>query len=69
MLWISIGWSRRTAASRTKVERKFELIGQAPVMQQLKQLIETAGPTNSRVLIGGENGTGKELVARAIHQA
>ena len=53
---------------RTKVERRFELIGQAPVMQQLKQLIETAGPTNSRVLIGGENGTGKELVARAIHQ-
>jgi two-component system nitrogen regulation response regulator NtrX len=37
-------------------------------MQQLRQLIETAGPTNSRVLIGGENGTGKELVARAIHQ-
>ena len=53
---------------RTKVERKFELVGRAPVMQQLKQLIETAGPTNSRVLIGGENGTGKELVARAIHQ-
>ena len=37
-------------------------------MQQLRQLIKTAGPTNSRVLIGGENGTGKELVARAIHQ-
>ncbi len=53
---------------RTKVERKFELIGQSPAMQQLKQIIETAGPTNSRVLIGGENGTGKELVARAIHQ-
>ena len=53
---------------RTKVERKFEFVGRAPVMQQLKQIIETAGPTNSRVLIGGENGTGKELVARAIHQ-
>ncbi|WHZ22697.1 MAG: Two-component system response regulator protein [Nitrospira sp.] len=53
---------------RTKVEGKFELIGQAPVMQQLRRIIETAGPTNSRVLIGGENGTGKELVARAIHQ-
>lgn len=53
---------------RTKVEGKFELIGQAPAMQQLRQIIETAGPTNSRVLIGGENGTGKELVARAIHQ-
>jgi two-component system nitrogen regulation response regulator NtrX len=36
-------------------------------MQRLRELIETAGPTNSRVLIGGENGTGKELVARAIH--
>ncbi|MEK6804526.1 MAG: sigma-54 dependent transcriptional regulator [Nitrospirota bacterium] len=53
---------------RTKVERKFELIGQSPAMRQLEQIIETAGPTNSRVLIGGENGTGKELVARAIHQ-
>jgi two-component system nitrogen regulation response regulator NtrX len=52
---------------RTTVQRKFELVGQSPVMQQLRQLIETAGPTNSRVLIGGENGTGKELVARAIH--
>ena len=53
---------------RTTVLRKFELVGQSPAMQQLRQLIETAGPTNSRVLIGGENGTGKELVARAIHQ-
>ena len=52
---------------RTKVQRKFELVGQSPAMLQLRQLIETAGPTNSRVLIGGENGTGKELVARAIH--
>ncbi len=52
---------------RTKVQKKFELVGQSPAMQQMRQLIETAGPTNSRVLIGGENGTGKELVARAIH--
>jgi two-component system, NtrC family, nitrogen regulation response regulator NtrX len=52
---------------RTKVQRKFELVGQSPAMLQLRQLIDTAGPTNSRVLIGGENGTGKELVARAIH--
>lgn len=53
---------------RTKVEKRFELVGHSPAMQQLRQLIATAGPTNSRVLISGENGTGKELVARAIHQ-
>jgi len=53
---------------RTKVKKQFELVGQSPAMQQLRQLINTAGPTNSRVLIGGENGTGKELVARAIHE-
>ena len=52
---------------RTKVQQKFELVGQSPVMERLRELINTAGPTNSRVLIGGENGTGKELVARAIH--
>jgi two-component system nitrogen regulation response regulator NtrX len=52
---------------RTKVERRFELVGTSPAMQKLRQLIATAGPTNGRVLIAGENGTGKELVARAIH--
>src|SRR5687768_4333655 len=54
---------------RTKVERRFELVGSSPAMQRLRQLIATAGPTNGRVLISGENGTGKELVARAIHVA
>ena len=52
---------------RAKVERRFELVGASPTMQRLRQLIATAGPTNGRVLISGENGTGKELVARAIH--
>src|SRR5574342_829251 len=52
---------------RITVQRKFELVGQSPAMQQLRQLIQTAGPTNSRVLMGGENGAGKELGARAIH--
>ncbi len=52
---------------RTKVEARFQLVGNSPAMQRLLQLIAVAGPTNSRVLISGENGTGKELVARAIH--
>jgi len=52
---------------RFKVERHFELVGDSRVMETLRQQIAAAAPTNSRVLISGENGTGKELVARAIH--
>jgi two-component system nitrogen regulation response regulator NtrX len=53
---------------RSKVEGRYELVGMSPVMQRLRALIATAGPTSGRVLLSGENGTGKELVARAIHQ-
>ena len=44
-----------------------EIIGEAPVMQKLKEQIEIAAPTDGWVLITGENGTGKELVARWVH--
>ena len=37
-------------------------------MRQLREQVAMAAPTNGRVLIYGENGTGKELVARTIHQ-
>ena len=45
-----------------------EFIGQSSVMQQLYKLIEQIGPSGSTVLIVGETGTGKELVARSIHR-
>lgn len=44
------------------------LVGNSPVMQQILGLIGRIAPTNSTVLIEGETGTGKELIARAIHQ-
>ncbi len=52
---------------RVKVARHSELVGASSVMEKLRQQIAAAAPTHSRVLISGENGTGKELVARAIH--
>ena len=52
---------------RVKVQRHSKLVGASSVMETLRQQIAAAAPTHSRVLISGENGTGKELVARAIH--
>ncbi len=53
---------------RKRVERKYEMIGKSKVMQEIRERIATAAPTNGRVLIYGENGTGKELIARALHR-
>jgi DNA-binding NtrC family response regulator len=44
------------------------LLGNSPAMARVHSLIERAGPTDANVLILGENGTGKELVARALHR-
>jgi two-component system nitrogen regulation response regulator NtrX len=52
---------------RIQVERRFELVGSSPAMERLREMIAMAAPATSRVLISGANGTGKELVARAIH--
>ncbi len=52
---------------RQQVEQKYVMIGDSVPMQALRQQIEFAAPTNGRVLIYGENGTGKELVAHLLH--
>jgi len=44
-----------------------EIIGKSPAIQQLREKLLVVAPTNASVLISGENGTGKELVARALH--
>ncbi len=53
---------------RRRVGEEFEMIGSSSVMLKLLDEIEMAAPSNGRVLITGENGTGKELVARLIHK-
>src|SRR6188472_1314428 len=52
---------------RARADRPLVLVGDSGVMRQLREQIAMTAPTNGRVLISGENGTGKELVARQIH--
>ena len=52
-----------------EVARPGALVGQSAAMQKIFDAIETVGPTDATVLITSESGTGKELLARAIHQA
>jgi two-component system nitrogen regulation response regulator NtrX len=52
---------------REQVEQKYVMIGDSVPMQALRQQIAFAAPTNGRVLICGDNGTGKELVAHLLH--
>jgi len=53
---------------KKKVNKKYEMIGQSEAIQKVKDIIEKVAPTDSRVLIMGDNGTGKELVAHWIHE-
>ena len=54
-------------ALRARVDRAGKMVGESLLMRQLREQVAMAAPTNGRVLIFGENGTGKELVARTIH--
>ncbi len=55
-------------ALRARIDRQFTMVGESHVMRQLREQVAMAAPTNGRVLILGENGTGKELVARSVHE-
>ena len=54
-------------ALRAHVDRRFVMVGESAEMEDLRGQITKAAPTNGRVLVFGENGTGKELVARSVH--
>ena len=53
---------------RTEVESRYEIVGTSFAIRHVLQVVEKVGPTDADVLITGENGTGKELVARALHR-
>lgn len=52
---------------KQKVSHEYELTGRSQAINELKEMISIVAPTNAWILIMGENGTGKELVARSIH--
>jgi formate hydrogenlyase transcriptional activator len=61
-------FARSGMSQQESYERRFEqIIGSSPVLESVLEQVERVAPTDSTVLIHGETGTGKELIARAIH--
>ena len=57
-----------TKVLRKKISKKYEMVGESKEIMEVKDMIEKVAPTDARVLITGENGTGKEVVARWLHE-
>jgi len=57
-----------TKKLKKKINKRYEIIGKSVAIEEVKDMIERVAPTNTRVLITGENGTGKELVAHWLHE-
>lgn len=58
---------QENASLRQKVDANYKLLGNAPATQSLKQVLKRVAPTNSRILLTGEPGSGKEVAARYVH--
>ena len=66
-----ISKTERLASEATRLKKKVygqEMVGESAPMQKVREMIDKVAPTDARVLITGANGTGKELVARTLHQ-
>jgi two-component system, NtrC family, nitrogen regulation response regulator NtrX len=59
---------KETKTLKKKVYKTFEIVGESTVITKVKEIIDRVAPTDARVLITGSNGTGKELVARWLHE-
>ena len=59
---------RETKTLKKKISKKNDMVGESEAIVQVKEMIEKVAPTDARVLVTGPNGSGKELVARWIHE-
>jgi len=59
---------KETKRLKRKINKSYELIGKSGAIENIKSIIDRVAPTDARVLIIGENGTGKEIVARMLHE-
>lgn len=59
---------KETTILKKKVNAKYEIIGESAAIKHIKDIVDRVAPTEARVLITGSNGTGKELVARRLHE-
>jgi two-component system nitrogen regulation response regulator NtrX len=59
---------KETKTLRKKISRKFEMVGKSEAVAQMQEMIDKVAPTDARVLITGPNGSGKELVAKSLHE-
>jgi DNA-binding NtrC family response regulator len=59
---------KETKVLKKKVSKTFDMVGESKAIEQIKEMVERVAPTDARVLITGGNGSGKELVARWLHE-
>lgn len=59
---------RETKTLKKKISQKFEMVGKSKALGEVREIISKVAPADVRVLITGPNGSGKELVARSIHE-
>ncbi|MCR5709999.1 MAG: sigma-54 dependent transcriptional regulator [Bacteroidales bacterium] len=58
---------KETVSLKKKIQSKYEIVGNSPAIEHIKEIVDRVAATDARVLIMGANGTGKELVARRLH--
>jgi two-component system, NtrC family, nitrogen regulation response regulator NtrX len=59
---------RENRTLRSALETRYQLVGESPALKEIMEQVRRAAPTNATVLLIGESGVGKELIARAIHR-